>query len=352
MATMKEIAEKAGVSTATVSHVVNGTKQLTPATTKRVQEVMRELGYRPKKSFLAQHPLRCKVIGVLVEDMCCFPVPDILCGISEALEPFGYHVLLHNMHLYDILYNQYEMIGAYREQVNQEVGVLLNAKVEGIIYVAIHDRHLDGLLDPVSCPVTYAYSLGASRDFFVTYGNKESATEIARCLIARGHHRIAIIAGHPHSFPTMKRLSGFQIALQEAGLTIPDGFLAYGNWEYESGYKKTMDLLKLPELPTAVFAMNDAMAAGCLHALLDNGLRVPEDVSLIGFDNREICEYLRPKLTTIELPVREIGRQAGNLVMEQIASQDDEPRSIILPCKLVERDSVAAPTQAGIPESL
>ncbi len=342
MTTMKQIAEKAGVSTATVSHVVNGTKRLSPATTQRVRKAMLDLNYRPRKPAPASLRMQTRVVGVLVEDMRCFPVPDILCGISETLEPSGYHILLHNMHLYEKLYNQYEMIGACREQVNQGIGVLLGAQAEGIIYVAIHDRHLDGLLDPVARPVVYAYSLGSSEDSFVTYGNKESAASIARHLISKGHRRIAVIAGHPHSFPTMKRLSGFQIALQEAGLIIQDGFLAYGDWEYESGYRLMKKMLLLPERPTAVFAMNDFMAAGCLHALQDSGLRVPEDISLVGFDNREAFDYLRPKLTTVELPVREIGCQAARLILELIAAPESRPRSKILPCTLIERSSVEA----------
>lgn len=342
MATMKQVAQLAGVSNATVSHVVNGTKQLSAATTRRVRQAMKELGYRPRRD-MGGARTRLKAIGVLVEDMRCFPVPDVLCGIAEALEPAGYQILLHDLHLYEKLYNQYELIGAYREEVNQGVDALVEAGVSGVIYAAMHDRHLDGLLDKVPCPLVYAYSLGSADDFFVTYGNKEAAADVARHFIALGHRRIAVIAGHPHSFPAMKRLNGFQIALQEVGLAIPEGFLAYGNWEYSSGYEQMKRMLGLPQRPTAVFVMNDYMAAGALHALQDAGLEVPLDVSLVGFDHRDACDYLRPRLSTVDLPVREIGRQAAGMVKKLVAAPDTTPYSIILPCRLMERASVAPP---------
>ncbi len=340
MVTMRQIADMAGVSTATVSHVVNGTKKLSAETTMRVQEAIRELKYDPHPQFRSAFRDQVKAIGVLVEDVRCFPIPDILCGIAEALEPCRYQMLMYDLHLYEKLYNQYELIGAYRDRVNQGVNLLMDSHVDGVIYIAMHDRHLDGLIDAVARPLVYAYSLGSSKDSYVTYANKESAADIVRLLIGKGHRRIAIISGHPHSFPAMKRLSGFQIAMQEAGLSIPDGYLAYGNWEYESGYARMKEMLSLPERPTAVFAMNDFMAAGCIHALLEGGLGVPEDVSVVGFDNREACLYLLPRLTTVELPVKEIGRRSAHMLMESIKDKNARPRMEILPCSIVERSSV------------
>lgn len=338
MATMKEVAALAGVSTASVSYVINGTKKLLPETEQKVREAIRELGYQPlhgagRKAF----PL--KAVGVLVEDVRCFPTPDILCGVAEALENYGHQLLMYDLHLYEKLYNQYELIGAYREQVNQGVNLLLEARVSGVIYVAMHDRHLDGLINKADRPLVYAYSLGSAQDSFVTYANKESTADTVRYLIGKGHRRIALISGHPHSFPAMKRLNGFQIAMQEAGLTIRDGYLAFGDWEYESGYARMKEMLALPERPTAVIAMNDFMAAGCLHALYDSGIKVPEEVAVVGFDNREACQFLRPRLTTVDLPVRDIGRRAAHMLMDLVNTPDAQPRNEILPCKLIERGS-------------
>ena len=136
MATMKQVAQLAGVSNATVSHVVNGTKQLSAATTRRVRQAMKELGYRPKRD-MGGARTRLKAIGVLVEDMRCLPVPDVLCGIAEALEPAGYQILLHDLHLYEKLYNQYELIGAYREEGNVAI---LRAKLKAEGYPSYTEK--------------------------------------------------------------------------------------------------------------------------------------------------------------------------------------------------------------------
>jgi LacI family transcriptional regulator len=343
MATMKEIAVIAGVSTATVSHVINGSKKLTPETTERVLLAIQRLNYKPNTLAKSLRSGQTRIIGVLAEDFRCFPIPELVGGIAEALEPTGFQMLMYDLHLYERLLNQYEQIGAYRERVNQGVSMLMNAQVDGVIYAAMHDRHLDGIVDPVDRPVVYAYSLGTAQDFFVTYANKESAADLVRMLIARGHRKIAVLSGHPHSFPAMKRLSGYQIAMQEAGLPVPEGYIRYGDWAYESGYEKTRELLALADPPTAVFAMNDFMAAGCLHALADSGLDVPEDISVVGFDNREAARYLRPQLTTVALPAKDIGRRAALMMLEAIENKIASPRSEILPCQIIERESVREP---------
>ncbi len=344
MATMKEIAQIAGVSTATVSHVVNGTKKLTAETTERVLLAIQRLNYKPNLLAKSLRSGQTRVIGVLAEDFRCFPACEVVGGIAEALEPTGFQMLMYDLHLYERIYNQYEQIGAYRERVNQGVSLLAGSHVDGIIYVAIHDRHLDGIIDPVGYPLVYAYSLGTPQDSFVSYANKESAADLVRLLISKGHRKIAVISGHPHSFPTMKRLSGYQIAMQEAGLTIPDGFISFGSWEYESGYVKAKELLSLSDPPTAIFAMNDFMAVGCLHAVADLGLKVPEDISVVGFDNREVAGYLRPQLTTVALPTKEIGRQAALMLLEGIENKAAVPRSEILPCQIIQRASIGEPS--------
>ena len=342
MSTIKDIAEIAGVSTATVSHVINGTKKISPETTEKVLAAIRQLNYSPNVNAKSLRSGKSFTIGVLVEDIRGLPVADIVAGIGETLDKGGYRMLMSDLHLLDNLYNQYEKIGAYRDRINNGVNLLLSSKVDGIIYVGMHDRHLDYLFQPMDKPFVFAYSHGTQYDSFVSYSNLDSAVELMRYLIAKGHTKIAAICGHPHSYPAQKRLNGFQIAFQEAGLVIPDGYIRYGNWEYESGYTETIALLSLQERPTAIFAMNDLMAAGCMHALADSGLKVPEDISVVGFDNREISRYLQPPLTTIALPTRLIGEKAATHIMELIITPELPPKREILPCSIIERQSVMA----------
>lgn len=340
MATMKDVAELAGVSTATVSHVINGTKKLSPETTERVMQAISQINYSPNviaKSLRSQHS---SIIGVMVEDSRGLPVPDIIAGIADTIARSGFRMLLYDLHLLEKLYNQYEQIGTYRDRINSGMQFLLSSNVDGIIYVGMHDRHLKYLLDECSKPVVFAYSHGSSKNSFVTYSNQDSATALVRLLIARGHQKIAVIAGHPHSYPTMKRLNGYQTALQEANLTVPEGYIRYGDWEYESGIEQMNELLRLPERPTAVFAMNDLMAAGCMHAISDAGLRVPDDIAIAGFDNREISRYLQPPLTTVALPTHKIGVEAAMELITHIDKPNSPLRKVILPCEIIERQSI------------
>lgn len=337
---MKDIAELAGVSTATVSHVINGTKKLSAKTTERVLMTIQQVNYTPNRLAKSLRSGQTQTIGVLVEDIRGLPVPGIVCGISETLEKGGYRTILLDLHLLDKLYNQYEQIAAYRERINNGVAMLTASNVDGILYVGMHDRHLDYLFDPMPLPFVFAYSHGTSRQTYVTYANEASAREITRYLIAHGHRRIAVIAGHPHSYPTMRRLSGFQMAMQEAGFTVPTEYIRYGNWEYESGIEKMKELLEVDPLPTAIFAMNDLMAAGCIHALNDSGLRVPQDMAVVGFDNREIARCLQPPLTTVSLPTQEIGVRAALHLMDLIVNPETPAQSEIIPCSIIERQSV------------
>ena len=136
------------------------------------------------------------------------------------------------------------------------------------------------------------------------------------------------------------RLKGCQKAMDEAGLTLPNEYIRYGDWEYDSGYNCTKELLACEDRPTAIFSMNDLMAAGCIHALQETGLRVPGDIAVVGFDNREIARYLQPPLTTVALPNTEIGIRAAKHILSRIQNPDAPPQRESVPCSIIERESV------------
>lgn len=338
--TMKEIARRAGVSAATVSHVINGTKRISAQTEARVLAAIREANYTPNTLAKSLRQGRTRTIGVLAEDIRGLPVPGIVGGIGEALEVAGYQMLFADLHLLEKLHNHYEQAGLYRAHINAGVALLREAHVDGIVYVGMHDRPLDGILDPVPTPLAFAYAHGDGVAT-VTYDNRGAAEDITRCLIARGHRRIAVLGGHPHSYPTAQRLAGYQIAMQAAGLPIEDGMIRYGDWEAGSGHAQTQALLALPKPPTAIFAMNDPMAAGCLRALAEAGLRVPRDVSVAGFDNRELAAFLTPPLTTVALPTDAIGRECARLLLAHLAGEAGaQGQTVVLPCARIDRGSV------------
>ena len=337
---MRDVALLAGVSTATVSHVINGSKNISAETTERVLQAISQVHYKPNTLAKSLRMGQSHTIGVLVEDIRGLPVASIVSGISETLAKGGYKTILHDLHLLEKLYNQYEQIGSYRQRINDGLSLLQSANVDGIIYVAMHDRHLDYLFDEMDIPLVFAYSHGTEKDTYITYSNRDSAADIIRFLIGKGHKHIAVIAGHPHSYPTAQRLLGIQMAMQQAGLSLPQEYIRYGNWEYESGMVQTGELLRLPIRPTAIFAMNDLMAAGCMAVLTSEGLRIPQDIAVAGFDNREIAEYLQPPLTTVALPTTEIGVQAALHIIDMISNPRIHPAREIINCSIVERASV------------
>ena len=337
---MRDVALLAGVSTATVSHVINGSKNISADTTERVLQAISQVNYKPNTLAKSLRMGQSHTIGVLVEDIRGLPVASIVSGISETLAKGGYKTILHDLHLLEKLYNQYEQIGSYRQRINDGLSLLQSANVDGIIYVAMHDRHLDYLFDEMDIPLVFAYSHGTEKDTYITYSNRDSAADIIRFLIGKGHKHIAVIAGHPHSYPTAQRLLGIQMAMQQVGLSLPQEYIRYGNWEYESGMVQTGELLRLPIRPTAIFAMNDLMAAGCMAVLTSEGLRIPQDIAVAGFDNREIAEYLQPPLTTVALPTTEIGVQAALHIIDMISNPRIHPAREIINCSIVERASV------------
>lgn len=339
MATMKDVAKLAQVSTATVSHVINGTKTITEATRKRVLAAIAEARYVLDAVAKSLRVGSSQTVGVLVEDIRGLPVADIVGGVSEALEQSGYSMLLYDLHLLGKLYNRYEQIDAYRERINHGVTVLTQSHVGGVIYVSMHDRRLEGLFDPTSRPIVFAYAHGSPQESYVTYDNLQSARELVEYLIGCGHERIALIKGCEQSSPSHVRLSGYEQALKAHGLPLVSDYVRQGDWTYESGARETAALLALSPRPTAIFAMNDPMAVGCIHALLDAGLSVPGDVSVVGFDDRESMRTMRPPLTTVSIPTKEIGMRAAQMLLAQLRGES-EPEGVMLPCTLVKRGSV------------
>ncbi len=344
MATMKEIAALSGVSVATVSHVLSGKKNVSEETRARVLRAVELTNYKLNTIAKSLRMNKTHIIGVLVEDICGLPVPEIVDGINEFLETSGYQVLLNNLRLLQKLYNQYEQLSQHIGVVNQGIQLLEDARVDGIIYVAMHDRRIEGVHQPAGIPMVYAFADSDSPgSTSVTYDNVSSAREVTRLLIRQGHRRIALIAGHANSQASKQRLSGFRAAMDEAGLGVPREYIRWGNWECPSGVEETGALLSLAIPPTAIFAMNDPMAAGCYAAAEARGLKIPAQLSVVGFDNREVSSCLYPGLTTVALPNKQIGFTAAERLLKRLEGRAETPANIMLPCGLIQRDSVSRP---------
>ena len=343
--TIRDIARQAGVSTATVSYVINGTKPVTPERRQRVLDVIQKTGYQPSRAAKSLRTKKTNTIGVLAEDIMGFSSAGIINGISEYMEKTNYHILLNDLRLMDSLFNKYDQMIHQKDKIDRAISYLVyGAEVEAIIYIGMFDRDISGIIADIGRPVIIAYSTSEDAHTpYLTYENEEISTALTRHLMDGGHRHFAVITGLAHTTPAQMRLRGIHKAFDDTGLVLDSRMVKNGNWERISGYTCMKDLLEQGTArPTAVFAMNDLMAIGAMDAIRDAGLRVPEDVSVIGFDNRQEASFVFPKLTTAEIDLKAIGFTAAQMAAEKLAAsgQYADCHSVVIPSKLVLRDTV------------
>jgi len=345
-----------------VSYVINGTKHVTPEKRQQVLDIIAKTGYQPNIVAKSLRTKKTNSIGVLVEDILAFATPRIINGISEYMENTDYHILLNDLRMMESLFNRYDQIIYQKDKINNGLTYLVyGAKVDAVIYVGMFDRDVSGIIPDIGKPVIIAYSTSNdSHTCYVTYENVDIAARMMRNLIDMGHRRIAVITGLAHTNPAQLRLRGIHKTFNEAGLTLDSQLVKNGDWERDSGYSCMKELLR-DSPPTAVFAMNDLMAVGAMDAIKEAGLRVPQDISVVGFDNREVSEYVSPKLTTAEIDLKAIGYTAAQVAAEKLAGTDSkctrkksgatkvsgfaegkttDGHKIIIPSNIILRDSV------------
>jgi LacI family transcriptional regulator len=338
---IKDIAAKANVSTATVSYVLNGTRNVKLKTRERVLRVIEEMNYKPNNAAQSLKRKRTNTIGVIAEDVTVFNVPEIIDGINDCADRMDMHILLTNLRLDKRIGRNFERAESYRHFADNAVSELLSKQVEGIIYIGVHPRDLTGLIDPSGKPIVYTYCY-TQNDVSIQYHDEQASYEAMTYLVTKGHRRIGIISGAMDSIPSRLRFNGFYKAVTEHELPFDPQLIKMGNWEAESGYRLAKELFGLEERPTAILAMNDVMAVGVMRAAAEMNIQIPRDLSVIGFDNREFSDYLIPRITTMDLPLHEIGYRAMESLALLIKGEQVE-RKPMPTCKLIERDSVAAP---------
>lgn len=283
---------------------------------------------------------KTSTIGVIVEDITIFSAPEIIDGINESAEEQGLSIILTNLRIDKRIGNNFQEIEQYREAISAAVDNLLSKKVDGIIYVGVHTRDVTGIIN-IDQPVIYLYCYSTlEKDYSINYDDELAAYEATNYLIQLGHHKIAVISGLMDSKPSRSRFNGYYKAIMEHDLLFEPAYIKTGDWEFHSGYQLSKELLALPSRPTAIAAMNDLMAAGAIEACKDSGLEVPRDISVIGFDNRDLSGFTTPKLTTINLPLRTMGRKSIDIISGIMKNELPSKKSFEFNCKLIIRDSV------------
>jgi LacI family transcriptional regulator len=328
MPTIREVALLAGVSTATVSHVINNTRYVSPEVRQRVQDAMQALNYRPNVLARSLRRGETNTLGLILPDSANPFFAEIGRAIEAVAFQHGYNVILGN--------SENELS---KEQVY--VDVLLNKQVDGLIFVAAgdHSPSLEELVRRgVPVVVVDRHLRGLDVDTVLT-DNLQGGLTATRHLLELGHRRIACITGPSNLTPSAERVIGYRQALQEGSLAIDESLIRRGDFHPHSGYLAACELLQGENPPTAFFICNDLMAIGALRALAEANLRVPQDCSVIGFDDIELASYLTPPLTTIRQNKMAMAEAAVTLLLERMIDPSRPARRHLLPTVLVQRQS-------------
>ena len=346
MVTLKEFARECNVSATTVSNILNGKPKVSEATRQKVMQVVKKRGYQPNYVAQGLRNQRTRTIAVIAEDIGQFTTPGIIESVMARFESEGYHTILWNLRLYArwsaSWYNNEQ---AYRSILNPVLQELRSIKVEGVIYVAGHARLIHCTTQDYEVPMIMAYAYPDLPGIpSVTIDEEKSGYDMVKYLLSMGHQRIGFIGGRANNIHTQKRLYGAQRAMFESHVPYNPEWVRYGYWFRHSGYEEAGPLVQAGV--TAIFCMADRMAGGVYDYLEEKGLRAGEDISVTGFDNQDLSEYCRPALTTMDLPLTEIGNRASLLLLERLKERETgtEPQkaaeNISIPCTLVERKSV------------
>ncbi|MCL2833027.1 MAG: LacI family DNA-binding transcriptional regulator [Treponema sp.] len=340
MVTIKEIARLTNVSTATVSNVLNGKPGAAGAAKAReITTIAENLHYMPNKLARSLQQQKTNTIGIITEDLTVFNAPEIVDGIDEYCEENGYEIILENMRLFKRYNNDFTDTPKHHELLDLIMKNMTAKQVEGIIYVGYHCREISYLPSRVQVPFVYAYCY-PKEDIYpsVLYDDEGAAADVTRLLIQKGHRRIGVICGPAASYHTKTRLKGFRAAMAGHGLKVKNSLVVYGDWERQSGYRLAAGLLD--QKVTAIFSFNDLMASGVYEQAAERGLRIGRDISLFGFDNRDTSEGYVPSLSTVHVPLNEIGRRCAEITLNQIKRRRPAGKRIYLPCTVLERQSV------------
>lgn len=334
MATMKDVADQAGVSVATVSRVINQNGYVSPELEANVKAAMDALNYQPSALARGLRRQETLTVGVLVPQINHMFFGTLTFAIEKTLFDNGYRALICSAE------EDHDKEDAYIES-------LIRQRVDGVILVPTgHSSiNVERLLNQNVPLILVDRDLpGIHTISRVLSDNRLGGYLGARHLLQLGHRRIGLISTSNNSEPMIYRLEGFKRAFAEFGLAYDsDIFIAGTLHQYSAGYEATRDLLSRPSPPTAIFSFTDVMALGALRAAAEMGVRVPDDLSIIGYDNLEMTAYSSPQLTTIAQPIYQMGEAAAQHLITHMQDPTAAIDRVMIPTSLVIRESTAAP---------
>lgn len=327
--TIYDVAREANVSMATVSRVVNGNPNVKPTTRKKVLEAIERLGYRPNAVARGLASKKTTTVGVVIPDVSSTFYSELARGIEDIATMYKYNIILSNS-------------DQNKQKEFHLLNTLLGKQVDGIVFMSgnITDEHVEEFKrSPV--PIVLAASFDENDEIpSVNIDYEQAAYDAVKFLIDKGHKQIAYVTG-PLEEPVnkIKKLNGYQRALEEAGLSLNEEYIIEGDYSYESGIEAFDKILELSPKPTAVFVGTDEMALGVIHAAQDKGYKIPNDFEVVGFDNTRLAVMVRPKLTTVVQPTYDIGAVAMRLLTKLMNKEEVDNQIVTLPHRIEIRQS-------------
>jgi len=330
MSGVKEVARIAGVSTATVSRAINNPEKVAEKTLKKVIAAVSDAGYSVNHLARNLRTSKTSNVVVLVPNITNPFYSEVIRGMERVAHTYGYSVLL----------------GDTQDSEDREAvyaSMLTTKRADGLITLCPRIPQLSKQMtsdELLNAPIVNACE--CARDTVmrtVKIDNIAAAKEATEHLLNLGHRRIGLVAGPFESPLSIERLNGYSMALKTAGIAYDDTLVASGDFSIESGKTAAEKILSIENRPTAIFCSNDEMALGVMTALKSNGAKIPDDISIIGFDDIHYAQYFDPPLTTIAQPAGDLGELAMSQLCEILAGNPPQSRNAVLPHKLIERES-------------
>ncbi|HCX65528.1 MAG TPA: LacI family transcriptional regulator [Eubacteriaceae bacterium] len=327
---IKDVAKEANVSVATVSRVLNNIPLVNDETKKRVLDAIEKTGYKPNAIARSLKMQKTNTFGIMIPDISKSYYTQVVRGVEDVCNIYDYNIILCNTD----------------SEVSKEekyFDVFLEKQTDGILYIGKGlSANLIDKIESSRIPVV----LGAVNDVMGRYNsvainNEQAAYDITTYLIEKGHREIAFFADeNEKSFVSQERKKGFHRAMKKNDLPINPIFELKGKYSIKGGFDLMEELLKNKKLPTALIALNDEMALGAIRQLEDSGYKVPEDMSVVGFNNFQISEWFKPGITTIAQPMYDIGAISARILIKILNNQPIDEKAMIVPHELIERESV------------
>jgi len=324
--TVYNVAEKAGVSIATVSRVINNSPKVHPKTREKVLKVIEELDYHPNFSAQGLALNITEIIALIFPDISGPFYSEVIRGVEKEASQHDYHLLIYSTH---------------GKESNPRFLRRLTGRVDGLILMtrSVDDQYIFELSRKQIPFVLLDREIDSVETDCILANNIMAADQATEHLIQHNRRRIAFISGPGGSPDSNARFNGYQHALEKYGLPISPSLVESGDFRQPSGHKAMNRLLDQKYPPDAVFAANDEMAIGAMEAIRSRGLKTPEDVAVVGFDDIQMASYAQPALTTVRQPMRQFGAMAVQQLLRRINDPSVDAKTIILPTQLIIRQS-------------